>query len=60
MDYCEANFGPYLFSIIRFAEVSSFTKVFAATAYPATVYMTEDMLFNANIKGDKEQMLLTS
>jgi ABC-2 type transport system permease protein len=55
MDYCEANFGPYPFGTIRFAEVSSFTKGFAATAYPATVYMTEDMLFHANIKGDKQQ-----
>jgi len=55
MDYCEVNFGPYPFKVIRFAEISSFTKGFAATAYPATVYMTEDMLFHANLKGDKRQ-----
>lgn len=55
LDYCENNFGPYPFKTIRFAEVSGFTKGFAATAYPATIFMTEDMLFHANIKGDRQQ-----
>jgi ABC-type transport system involved in multi-copper enzyme maturation permease subunit len=55
MDYCEKNFGPYPFRTIRFAEISSFTKGFAATAYPATVYMTEDLIFHANIKADRQQ-----
>lgn len=55
MDYCETNFGPYPYKTIRFAEVSSFTKGFAATAYPATVYMTEDMIFHCNIKADENQ-----
>jgi ABC-2 type transport system permease protein len=55
MDYCEANFGPYPFQTIRFAEVSSFTKGFAATAYPTTIYMTEDLIFHSNIKSDRNQ-----
>lgn len=55
MDYCEANFGPYPFKTIRFAEVSGFTKGFAATAYPATIYMTENMVFHSNIKADEQQ-----
>ena len=55
MEYCESNFGPYPYKTIRFAEVSSFTKGFAATAYPATVYMTEDMIFHCNIKADENQ-----
>ncbi|MES2776523.1 MAG: M1 family aminopeptidase [Bacteroidota bacterium] len=55
LDYCEANFGDYPFKTIRFAEVSAFTKGFAATAYPATIYMTEDMVFNADIGADKKQ-----
>ncbi len=55
MDYCEVNFGKYPFKTIRFAEVSSFTKGFAATAYPTTIYMTEDMIFHCNIKADKQQ-----
>jgi ABC-2 type transport system permease protein len=55
LDYCETNFGPYPFSTIRFAEVSAFTRGFAATAYPATIYMTENMVFDANISSDTSQ-----
>ncbi|MCG2615382.1 hypothetical protein LZZ85_13865 [Terrimonas sp. NA20] len=55
MDYCETNFGNYPFKTIRFAEVSGFTGGFAATAYPATIYMTENMVFHSNIKADKQQ-----
>lgn len=55
MDYCEANFGNYPFNTVRFAEVSGFTSGFAATAYPATIYMTENMVFHSNIKADKQQ-----
>ncbi len=55
LDYCETNFGKYPFKTIRFAEISAFSKGFAATAYPATIFMTENMVFHANIKGDKQQ-----
>lgn len=55
IDYCEQNFGSYPFKTIRFAEVSAFTRGFAATAYPATVFMTENMIFHANIKADEQQ-----
>lgn len=55
MDYCRNNFGPYPFKTLTFAEVSSFTRGFAATAYPATVFMTEDMIFHANIHADEQQ-----
>ncbi len=55
IDYCEANFGAYPFKTIRFAEVSAFTKGFAATAYPETIFMTENRTFHANIKADKQQ-----
>ncbi|MDD2791663.1 MAG: M1 family aminopeptidase [Sediminibacterium sp.] len=55
MDYCEANFGAYPFRTIRFAEVSSFTNGFAATAYPTTIYMTENTIFHANITSDQQQ-----
>jgi aminopeptidase N len=55
LDYCETSFGAYPFKTIRFAEVSGFTKGFNATAYPATVFMTEDMAFHANIKAGKQQ-----
>ncbi len=55
LEYCEINFGAYPFKTIRFAEVSAFTRGFAATAYPATIYMTENVIFNANIGADKNQ-----
>ncbi len=55
LDYCTENFGAYPFESINFAEISSFTKGFAATAYPSTIFMTEDMIFHANIQGDKKQ-----
>jgi len=55
LEYCETNFKKYPFKTIRFAEVSSFTKGFAATAYPTSVFMTEDIVFHTNIKADKQQ-----
>lgn len=55
LDYCQQNFGKYPFKTINFAEISSFTKGFAATAYPSAVFMPEDMVFHANIQADKKQ-----
>lgn len=55
LDYCLQNFGPYPFKTISFAEISSFTRGFAATAYPSAVFMPEDMIFHANIQADKKQ-----
>lgn len=55
MDYCQSNFGPYPFKTIRFAEVSSFTDGFAGTAYPATIFMTEHLVFHDHLNGDSGQ-----
>lgn len=55
LDYCVDNFGEYPFKTISFVEISAFTKGFAATAYPSTVFMTEDMIFHTNLEGDKKQ-----
>ncbi|ASK32382.1 aminopeptidase [Chryseobacterium sp. T16E-39] len=55
LDYCTQNFGKYPFKTITFAEISSFTKGFAATAYPSAIFMPEDMVFHSNIHADKEQ-----
>ncbi|WP_108425296.1 M1 family aminopeptidase [Flagellimonas amoyensis] len=55
LDYCIQNFGPYPFRSVTFAEVSAFTKGFAGTAYPAVIYMTENMTFNANINTEQNQ-----
>lgn len=55
LDYCLQNFGPYPFRSITFAEASSFTRGFAGTAYPGTIFMTENMVFHTNIGADKQQ-----
>ncbi|WP_223558626.1 M1 family aminopeptidase [Chryseobacterium lathyri] len=55
LDYCTKNFGKYPFKTVSFAEISSFTRGFAATAYPSAVFMPEDMIFHANIHADKKQ-----
>ena len=55
LDYCIQNFGDYPFKSVNFVEISSFTKGFAATAYPAAIFMAEDMLFHADIRKDKAQ-----
>lgn len=55
LDYCQQNFGKYPFKTINFAEISSFTRGFAATAYPSAIFMPEDMVFHANIHADKQQ-----
>jgi hypothetical protein len=49
LDYCIKNFGPYPFTSVNYSEVSSFTQGFAGTAYPGTIFMTENMTFNANL-----------
>ncbi|WP_417359674.1 M1 family aminopeptidase [Galbibacter sp.] len=48
LQYCETNFGKYPYKTIRFAEISSFTRGFAATAYPATIFINEKQ-FHLNL-----------
>lgn len=55
MRYCQAQFGPYPYPSLRFVEVSSRTKGFAGTAYPGTVFMTEDIVFHADLSGAPAQ-----
>ncbi|MEC8832730.1 MAG: M1 family aminopeptidase [Bacteroidota bacterium] len=58
LDYCIENFGPYPFTSINYSEVSSFTQGFAGTAYPGTIFMTENMTFNANLNaGDNQDVV---
>lgn len=54
LDYCETNFGNYPYKTIRFAEISSFTNGFAATAYPASIFINENYL-HLNLQADKQQ-----
>jgi ABC-2 type transport system permease protein len=53
--YCEKNFGKYPFKSIRFAEISGFTEGFAATAYPASIFMSESVVFHADIRKDDKR-----
>ena len=55
LNYCTKYFGPYPFSSVKFAEVSSFTQGFAGTAYPGVIFMTEHMMFHANIEGNHNE-----
>ncbi|WP_106916567.1 ABC transporter permease/M1 family aminopeptidase [Chryseobacterium aurantiacum] len=55
LDYCQQNFGKYPFKTINFTEISSFTRGFAATAYPSAIFMPEDMIFHSNIHADQKQ-----
>ena len=53
LDYCETNFGKYPFKSIRFAEISGFTQGFNATAYPAVIFMNENLAFHADLRKEK-------
>ncbi len=55
LDYCREHFGPYPFTSISFAEISAFTRGFAATAYPAVIFMPEQMIFHTDIQADRQQ-----
>lgn len=55
LDYCIRNFGDYPFKSVSFAEVSSFTTGFSATAYPSVIFMTEQMAFHSNVEADRRQ-----
>lgn len=54
MQYCETYFGKYPYKTIRFAEISSYTKGFAATAYPASVFINEKQF---HLKLDEDEGL---
>lgn len=56
--YCEQNFSNYPYDVIRFAEISSYVKGFAATAYPTSYFMNESFGFQNKIKQDPEKDVL--
>lgn len=58
LEYCEANFGPYPYKIIRYAEISGFAEGFAATAYPSVIYMKENAgFYNRLDKGNEDDAI---
>ncbi|GAA4312627.1 hypothetical protein GCM10023149_08060 [Mucilaginibacter gynuensis] len=58
LDYCEQSFGKYRYHTIRFAEISSFTKGFAATAYPTAFFINEDFGFQNKMEHDAHRDIL--
>lgn len=56
--YCEQHFGKYPYRVIRFAEISSFVKGFAATAYPTDFFINESFGFQNKIRQDPEKDIL--
>jgi len=56
--YCEQNFSNYPYNVIRFAEISSYVKGFAATAYPTSYFINESFGFQNKIKQDPEKDIL--
>ncbi|CAM4259024.1 ABC transporter permease/M1 family aminopeptidase [Flavobacterium terrigena] len=54
LHYCETNFGKYPYKTFRFAEISNFTEGFAATAYPATIFINERQ-FHLNLSEGEGQ-----
>lgn len=58
LDYCEQNFGPYPYRVIRFAEISSFTKGFAGTAYPTALFINESFGYQNKIEASPDKDVL--
>ncbi|RYZ29466.1 MAG: hypothetical protein EOP49_40555, partial [Sphingobacteriales bacterium] len=50
--YFEKHFCPYPYPTANFAEISSFTDGFAATAYPGTFFVNERFGFTHRFDGD--------
>ena len=48
--YCEKNFGKYPYNALRFAESTGFASGFAATSYPATIFVNENQAFHADMR----------
>lgn len=57
LQYCEASFGQYPYKTVRFAEISSFTHGFAATAYPATIYINKKQ-FHLNLSQGEDHDII--
>ncbi|UUC43849.1 ABC transporter permease/M1 family aminopeptidase [Flavobacterium cerinum] len=58
LDYCEENFSRYPYKILRFAEISSFTKGFAGTAYPTGFFINETFGFRNKAEQNPEKDII--
>lgn len=52
LDYGNHHFSPYPFRMLRLVEISSFSKGFAGTAYPTTLFINEAFGYNNILDGD--------
>lgn len=52
LDYGSSHIYPYPFRILRLVEISSFSKGFAGTAYPTTLFINEAFGYSNILHGD--------
>jgi ABC-2 type transport system permease protein len=56
--YCEQQFARYPFKTLRFIEISSFTRGFAGTAYPTSLFINESFGFQNKIDKNRDKDIL--
>ncbi|GAB3989821.1 M1 family aminopeptidase [Spirosoma daeguense] len=59
LDYCQSQFGKYPYQTVRFAEISAFTKGFAGTAYPGSLFINESFGYQRKLDNQPERDILT-
>jgi len=52
LDYGTQQIAPYPFKTLRLVEISAFSKGFAGTAYPNSLFINEDFGFRSKIDGN--------
>jgi ABC-2 type transport system permease protein len=52
LDYGTQQIAPYPFKTLRLVEISAFSKGFAGTAYPASLFINEGFGFRSKIDGN--------
>ncbi len=58
LDYCQQNFSRYPYKTLRFAEIASFSKGFAGTAYPTSFFINETFGFRNKVEQNPEKDIL--
>lgn len=59
LDYCEKHFGVYPFQTLRFTEIAAFTKGFAGTAYPGSLFINEAFGYQNKLDNNPGKDILT-
>jgi len=58
LNYCEQHFSRYPYKTLRFAEIASFSKGFAGTAYPTSFFINETFGFRNKIEQNPDKDIL--